>query len=191
MLMGTDEIGDRQDETIYLAGAFTNHGLVRFDGVANIFTGLLMRGASTVLAGNGLFAMNSGTLAGGDYPGQTAIVSPGVTIRGQGMIGTNNSNFASKALNVVNQGLIDATGPLTIFANTSQDSNVTNNGGTLRASDGGQLNFIGYGTGLPNGTEGRVVNSNGTVEALTGSTVRINNFVTLEGGTIRSPAARG
>lgn len=171
---GTMAIGP--DENFRIAGTFTNNGQVRFDAAANIFTGLLIRGSSVVLAGNGLFAMNGGAgIAGGDAPGQTATVTSGITIRGQGLIGTNNSNFLYKALNLVNQGLIDATGVLSIFVDNSQSSNVNNNGGTLRASGGGLLRLDGPGT---------VSNAGGTVEALTGSTVRLFNGATLEGGTI-------
>ena len=176
---GTMVIGT--DENFGLAGTFTNNGTLRLDGPANISTALFMRGTSVTLAGSGVYAMNGGTtgagIAGGDHPGQTMTVASGVTIRGKGVIGTNNSNFSYKALNLVNQGLIDATGPLTIWAESASNSNLTNNGGTLRASNGGVLNLNGSGVGS-------VLNSGGTVEALADSTVRVNNLVTLEGGTV-------
>jgi hypothetical protein len=93
------------------------------------------------------------------------------------LIGTNNSNFLFKGLRVVNQGLIDATGPMSIFVSTVENTNLVNNGGTLRASSGGQLNFTNSGAGV-------VLNTGGTVEALADSIVRVNNLVTLEGGTV-------
>jgi hypothetical protein len=133
MVIGTDE-------TMGLAGTITNNGVVRLDATATGGGGLLLRGSPVLLAGSGVYALNGGAgLAGGDGVGQTAIVSPGATIRGKGTIGTNNSNFLYKALNVVNQGLIDATGPLTLFTSTIENSEITNNGGTIRASNGAQL----------------------------------------------------
>ena len=165
-----------QDETFGLAGTFTNNGLVRIDATTTSGSGLLMRGATVALNGTGLIAMDGGAgIAGGDAVGQTAVVGSGLTIRGKGIIGTNNSNFLYKALNLVNRGLIDATGPLTIFTGT--DTTVTNDGGTLRASDGGQLHFSNAGAGV-------VLNTGGTVKALADSVVRVNNLVTLEGGTV-------
>ena len=174
---GIMAVGDR--ENFGIAGTFTNNGVVRLDGAAELSTGLVMRGNSVTLTGTGLIAMNGGCgIGGGDTVGQTAIISPGFTIRGRGTIGTDNSLYLHKALNVVNQGLIDATGPLTIFVRADQNSQLTNDGGTLRASNGGVLNFnCGFSGGL-------VLNSGGTVEALAGSTVRVNDLVTLEGGTI-------
>jgi hypothetical protein len=177
--IGTMVIG--QEETMGVAGTFTNNGLVRIDATTTAGSGLLLRGSPVVLTGSGLIAMDGGAgIAGGDGPGQTAIIGSALTIRGKGIIGTNNSNFLYKGLNLVNQGLIDATGPLTMFTNTSQSTEITNNGGTLRASNGGQLNFNG------DFTPGRVLNSGGTVEALDGSIVRVNNLVTIEGGTVTS-----
>ena len=172
---GTMVIG--QNENFGLAGTFTNNALVLVEGPANLNTGLFIRGANTLLAGSGLIALNGSGIAGGDYPGQTLTIGGGQTIRGSGQIGTNNSNFSYKILNVVNQGLIDATGPLTMITNTSENSEITNNGGTLRASNGGQLNLSASGVG-------RVLNSGGRVEALAESVVRVNNLVTLEGGTV-------
>jgi len=171
---GTIAIAD--GENLGLAGTITNNGLVRLDGAGSSSgTALLMRGNVT-LAGTGLVSMNgtNPSLAGGDMPGQTVTVGPAMTIRGQGLIGINNSNFLTKVINVANQGLIDATGPLSVFVSSFENSKVTNTS-TLRASGGGLLRFSGIGT---------VLNTGGIVEALDGSTVRVLNGVTLEGGTV-------
>ena len=81
-------------------------------------------------------------------------------------------------LNVVDQGLIDATGPLTIWlVEYDVNARLTNNGGTLRASNGGVLEV----QRRLSSTSGGVFNGGGTVEVQTGSTVRINNRVTLDG----------
>ena len=173
---GSMVIGD--GENFGVAGTFTNNGTVHLDAVQSLGAGLLMRGNTVTLAGNGLFAMNGGcTIGGGDTVGQTAIIGSGITIRGKGQISVNNSNFVFRAFRVVNEGLIDATGPMTIWTDNASNANFTNDGGTLRASDGGVLNLNGA-------AAGSVLNPGGTIEALADSTVRVNNLATVEGGTV-------
>jgi hypothetical protein len=169
------------DETISLAGTFTSDGgLLRIDGSASALAGVLIRGTQVTLAGNGLIAMSGlCAIAGADNVGQTMVVGSGITIRGDGQLGTNNSNFLYKALNVVNQGLIEATTGLTVFVNSSQNSNVANNGTFRAASGASYLQFNG---------PGAVVNNNGgIIEALGTSNLLVTGGATLTnnaGGTI-------
>jgi hypothetical protein len=189
-VVNTGTMAISQDEIFGLAGTFTNNGLVRLDGNVDDLTGLHIRDANVILAGNGLFAMNGGSIAG-DNAGKTATVMPGLTIRGQGRIGTyTGSNFYG--LNVVNRGLIDATGPLRVIVSTARNQGMTNDGGTLRASNGGQLNFLAGEGGWGPGSV--VNNSGGIIEALgngnllfTGGATLTNNAgakIDLNGGTL-------
>jgi hypothetical protein len=177
------------DETISLAGTFTSDGgLLRIDGSASALAGVLIRGAQVTLAGNGLITMSGlCAIAGADEVGHTMIVGSGITIRGNGQFGTNNSNFLYKALNVVNQGLIEATTGLTVFVNSSQNSNVANNGGTFRAANGASyLQFNGPGAVVNN--NGGIIEALGTSNLLvTGGATLTNNAgakIDLNGGTL-------
>jgi hypothetical protein len=179
-LVNVGVLAQAQAETFGFAGTITNNGLVRLDGnIDGNSTGLLIRDTNVTLAGTGLIAMNNASgIAGGDVVGRTLTINPGATIRGRGQFGTNNSSFGPKVLNVVNQGLIDATGPLTMFVANFDSSNVTNtNGGILRATSGGTLQFNGPGS---------VFNAGGTIDTQTGSAVRVNAPVTVEGGVVTS-----
>ena len=61
---------------------------------------------------------------------------------------------------------------------SSVNANLTNTG-VLRASSGGTLRLRPFGPGM-------VFNSGGVIEALNGSTVRVINGITVEGGTVTS-----
>ncbi|HWN93747.1 MAG TPA: hypothetical protein VNT99_01830 [Methylomirabilota bacterium] len=189
---GTVAIGP--NEIVHLTGTFTNNSLVRFEGTASAAASLLLQDDVT-LAGNGLFAMDgqSAGIAGTDVVGRTMTVAPGVTIRGDGIIGAFNSNFTYKILNLVNQGTIEATNGLTIYVSNSQNSNLSNNGGILRAGSGSLLHFESpTGGGMVTNNNGGLLEalSNSTIKFLSGATLINNEGATIEldGGTIDAAA---
>ena len=166
-------------EILGLAGTFTNNGLVQLDSTGS-GTSLLLRSDVTI-AGTGPITMgnNFNNRIGGDGTlGYQLTVAPGATIQGGGHFGGNNNNFNPKIIKIVNQGLIESTFGMTIFVNSSANSDVTNTS-ILRASNGSTLSFTNSGPGT-------VTNTGGVIEALDTSTVRVGNQVTVEGGTITS-----
>ncbi len=160
----TGVVASDAGELIGASGTLTNKKRIRLNGGA-----LLVIGGNLALNGNGLVTLKgAGTgIAGGDQVGRTLTVGSDAKIRGNGQLGTNNSNFTFKALNVVNHGLIEATGgALTAYIATFDHSNVLNHGGTLRAAGkGNTLVFSGPNT----------VKNNGRIEALVGGTVQFDN----------------
>jgi fibronectin-binding autotransporter adhesin len=171
----TGIVASAANEIIQISGTFTNNGLVSLDGNA---ASMLVWGADATLGGTGLVSMTNGSpgIAGGDFVGRTLTVGPSATIQALGQISTNNSNFTYKALNLVNQGLIETFGNLTLFVDNSSATNVANPGGTLRANGAAALMRF-SGPGLVN-------NTGGTIASLDGGTVRFAAPVTVEGGTL-------
>ncbi|HKP93893.1 MAG TPA: hypothetical protein VJS88_08340 [Chthoniobacterales bacterium] len=190
------------DESLSLAGTFTSDGgLVRIDGSPTAFATVLLRGAQVTLAGNGLITVSGlSSIAGADNPGQTMVVTAGMTIRGDGSIGIGAfGNFFR--LNLVNSGLIEATTGLTVYVNSSQNSNVANNGGTFRAAngasylqfngpgavvnnDGGVIEALGTSNLLFTGGATLTNNSGGTID-FNGGTLQVDAGLDLNGGTLR------
>jgi hypothetical protein len=141
---------------------------------------MILREGDVTLAGSGLFTLASGIIAGDGFVGRNATFAPGATIRGSGQIGVGNSNFELKSINVLNRGLVEANGGLTVWLINDQNANANNQGGTFRASGAGSvLAFTG---------PGRLDNTGGGIlEALNGGTVQFNSGATLAnlvGGTL-------
>ena len=183
---GTVAIGP--DEILHLAGTFTHNGLVRFEGTSAQGAPTLRMNEDVTLAGPGLIAMDSpksaitGTSLHRRRKNMT--VGPGVTIRGNGSIGTGNSNFVW-GLGVVNQGVIEAVNSILIYLDKNLGWNMTNDGGILRAAVGGTLRFIYPGT-VTN-------NANGLIEVLSNATLQLDTGATLinnAGGTIKLETQR-
>jgi hypothetical protein len=180
-LTNTGTMAIAQNETFGLAGTFTNNGLVRIDAPANGGSGLLMRGATTVLAGTGLYTMNGGAgIAGGDFPGQTAVVGPGLTIRGTGTIGSSGSNFLYKELECGEPGANRRDWSADDF---HQHQRELRGDKQRRYSTGEQRRHVESERLLHSRARAEL---GGTVEALDGSIVRVNNLATIEGGTVTS-----
>lgn len=182
---------------------------VTLDGVTNMGTVAINAGASALLTNtvtnNGTFTFN----ATGAYAGSQAQVADlryngNVTIAGTGTIlltdSSNNRLFSDQASRLTlgagqtlqgagrlletgsgltNQGLINATGTSFALSLTVAGSDRVANTGTVQASNGGTLQLGGEGT-----NNGTFNNAGGVVQALTGSTVRLESGVNVTGGTL-------
>lgn len=160
-------------EVVGLAGTLTNNGLVRLDSTGNAAQ-LLLR-SNVTIAGTGSILMSNdfnNLIAGENTAGFTLTLAPGATIQGGGHIGGTNNNFNPKSINIVNQGLIESTLGMTIFVYGGASSDLTNSGGTLRATGTG----IGLSVSGING--GTLNNSGGVIEACNGGTVSLGATLT-------------
>ena len=129
--------------------------------------------STAALAGNGTVQLD-GPAAGINGSGTLNIAS-GVTIRGEGRFGQNT-------ISVANSGTIlaDVSGgtlrldPASVTAGREFDNN-----GTIRAQNGGNVAFTGFGNG-------EFANDGGLIEAVgAGSTVQLTGFANLDGGIVR------
>ncbi len=169
--------------------SFGGSGAVIADGDIRLNAGAgdsaLRFGTAATIGGNGFVTMVDATFTGGstnyiggDTAGLGLVIGAGFTIRGGGYIG-GGAFGAPQSMNITNNGTIDGTGtinPLTIFLSNLIGSNLTNNG-TLRASGGGTLSFNSL------ASTATIVNA-GSIQALTGSTVRVGRGITVSGGTV-------
>lgn len=163
------------------AGSVQNNGDIRLAA-----GGYLSMAAAGTIAGSGTITMSPGdgtfgdsTLGGNNI--NTTFHLNGVTVRGAGQI-RGGANFAAT---ISNSGLFDANlagkSLILITAGSSFNGSVTAppsvNTGTFRASNGGAFVLTCFGGA---GT----LQNNGRLEALDGSSVRLENTVTVEGGTL-------
>ena len=153
--------------TVYIAGVVNNSGDIKVGTSAD----LRLQGTNNLtLNGSGTMTLVAGnSRIFGDNGNNVLTNTAGHTIQGQGQVGVNS-------LKVVNQGLITANvsgGTLTLQPLGGQDNFVNN--GTLRAEDGGILTL----------TYGTFTNTNGTVNALAGSTVNLIGS-SLQGGIVNA-----
>lgn len=165
--------------TMNLSGTLTNNGRLDVNS-AGLFTNLVSA-ANTTLAGQGTVSLNgpftrfsgSGvltngsehTIAGGGELGRNAlgIINQG-TILANGT--TKLSVDPSAAGNLVNQGLLAATGPGVLEFSGSGGGSFSGDG-TVRASDGGTVRFL----------------SNATVQNVQGNTLSSGNWEALSSGS--------
>lgn len=169
---------------LYLAGTFANNGTLLVNGTENggnawlrIIDGATITGPGVVQltrAANG----NTAVLTGGAGGVNDLTFSSNATVQGSGFIG--DTYYGEGALRVTNQGLIhanEAANSITIQAFASNDTQFTNAGGTLRASNGGTLYFLGVST---------IANNGGTMQAAPNSTIsgQGGQFLAQSSGTI-------
>ncbi len=159
-----------------LEGTFTNAGTVTITApTSGAFTDLLLRADATIFGPNPI-VFNNDSLQGrlrtdtdAGIPPATLTIAADAELRGAHKLGNNS-------LQIVNNGLINATGQTNaIFIETTPALPMTNNG-ILRASGPGGV-FV-------NG--GVINNANGTINAQDGSTVTLANFANLNGGSFSS-----
>jgi len=163
------------------ASTFVNNGTVSIEAGAN-FTGVYAY-TPTLISGTGQIVLTGANAYLHGANDQRITNAAGHTIRGQGSIGGTEPW-------VTNEGLIVADvpgGTMTLAADGTAGQNAFINTGTIRAANGGLINF-GPSEGGFNGT-------GGTVEAQNGSTVRFFNasilggtFVSAGSGEFRVPS---
>lgn len=149
------------------AGTLNNNGLITLNatgayfGTASDLVNLRADNTSLSLTGNGTVQMTDST--NNRIFGNSLSFGAGQTVRGGAQIFANT---------IANAGLLDGTGA-TLGIVLSPTIALTNTG-TLRASAGGLLTLNG----------GTTNNAGGTIAALAGSTVRLDNGVNVTGGTL-------
>ena len=164
--------------TLYLNNSFTNNGAVAVNNNAD----LRNETATLALAGTGTITLGgsgNNRLFGGNIT-----IGAGQTIQGVGQLGVNQTVFTINNLVAANAGgvlSIDVTGGsggvgIGNGVGTNGASGLLNNS-TLVASNGSSLNF----------ESGLYENSGtGVIQALTGSTVNLDNDVRILKGTLTS-----
>lgn len=174
------------DRTTLAAGAITNTGVITLNATG-AYVGSqaqladLRYNGNVTLTGAGALTLTDATnnrIFSDQSATSRLTVGPGQTIRGAGRLMETGSALT-------NQGLLDATGttfPLTVFV-AGADRIV--NTGTMQASGGGTLQLSGFG----NSGSYTVTNAGGAIQALTGSTVRLDNSVNVTGGTLTTSGA--
>ncbi len=132
-----------------------------------------LSGAGTVIFGNASYQYNALRML---YDGETLVIAPGITVRGQnGIIGYGSAYGGPQDVTVVNQGVISAdVGGGTILVQAQPFNNQTG----LLQSPAGTL-IVGGAMGA--GQLGRTVSSNGTVEL--GATLTNDNQISVLPGT--------
>ena len=163
-LTGNVAVGDNQ--TVYAVGNVNDNTLtigtnadLRIAGTNTTLT-LGNNGTTTLVAGNSRLFSDNGTA--------TLVNTSGNTIQGQGQVGVNQTTIR-------NAGLITANvnGGILTLDPTDGEGNFVNTG-TLRAENGGTLQFL----------QGNYTNQGATISALTGSTVVVTNSAQIAGGTV-------
>lgn len=177
----TGSVAIADQESLAIAGTFTNNGTVAVNSLGN---GAILRITNgTSLAGTGVVSLsnNGSNYILGVTNGATFTIAAGATIQGAGTISPGFSG-GSNMLKITNNGLIDAniTGAgLGIRVDDGNNGPFTNTG-TLRASNGGSLNLYTL------AASGTVTNNGGTLEALAASAINGSAGVSLiqNSGTI-------
>ena len=161
---GTLQLPNNTEAT--LQGTITNAGTIQFNS-SNNYTGFAM-GTAVTLTGGGTLTMsdnNENVLFASVSGGSLTNVNN--TISGSGQIGLDNLAFTNDAGGVVDA--VSANGNNLTIEGTAG----TTNQGLMEASSGGTLDF----------TSTTVTNPGGTIKALTGGTVVLND-VSVTGGTL-------
>ena len=153
-------------EVLTLAGTIANNGIFQMGSAGGGRT--LRLTDNTTMGGNGTYLLSttgSNSIWGLTY-GANVTIGPGATLEGSGSI---NPGFQNQGhINLINQGLINATGGLTIRPANDANANVANSG-TLRASAGATLSINGWVPSFIN-------NTGGLIEARAGGQVSLSNM---------------
>ena len=170
-ITNTGLVAIADQESLTLAGTFTNNGSVTLSSAGN---GATLRFANgTTLAGTGAvtFSNNGSNYIMAQGFGDAVTIAPGATIQGAGNISPGFSG-GSNMLKITNQGLIHANISGAGLNIRAEDFNTTpfTNSGTLRASNGATLSFSGTST---------LTNNGGTLHVLPTSTISAGGGITL------------
>jgi hypothetical protein len=165
--------------TLSVVGPITNNGNISIAVPFGVAPTTLQVGdgsgnpgsTSATLSGTGSVTMFNSTISGYATTGDTLTNGPSHTIQGAGTI---------QNLNVTNNGVINAnTGTLTLQSLGSVTNTVTTNpgGGTMEATNGGQLNLNNL---TINNSGGTISSSGGGILTLTSTTISGGNMSTLD-----------
>jgi hypothetical protein len=161
--------------TTTVKGTITNNGAISFASF-----GIFSLGANTTLGGTGTLTLgnNSSSIR---VAADGLVLSNASTVNGAGGIGVNGANLV---LANQNGGLIDANvNATTLSVNTSGAST---NAGTLRASNGGTLNYVTVAGGTLDNTGGTIRAQTGSTVSLLGASLTNLSGTTLTGGSYQA-----
>jgi hypothetical protein len=168
--------------TTFISGTINNTGTMLINS-AGSFTDLVLN-SDTTLTGSGVL-----TLQNADRVRGTGILTNASTIQGE----TSNSGcLGCDQIGIVNQNLIDANvSGLTLVVDPNSANGLQNDGGLLRASNGGILLLTGNGGGAfaninnagLQAINGGVINLTGTLTSTAGSQLALNNGTFLDNGS--------
>jgi|GEM_PF-6389892 len=151
-----------------ISGTINNTGSITLiHGVNQGSSDLEVQSGGATLDGGGTITLSgTGNLARvhGGTGGSLLIANQ--TIQGQGNVGGNDLSFTNSALGLINANV---AGTLTVDTSAAGATNL----GTMQASGGGILRI----------NDSTINNAGGSIQALAGSTVRLEN-ATISGGTL-------
>ena len=163
---GTTNVGNNSD--LELTGSINNSGniSVNFTG-GSVFTDVEVQSTGATLEGGGTVTLDGANARVVGLTGATLNIAD-QTINGGGQLGANT-------LGIINgdDGIIDATDTGQQLTIDSSGAGVVNNG-LIRASGGATLGIAGS----------NVTNTDGTIEATSGSTIRLQSEARITGGSI-------
>jgi hypothetical protein len=164
-LTSTATINVNNNTALNLVGTIVNNGAINLNSAGNA-TNLVMQG-NVALNGTGTINLsnNSNNQIYGAAGTDVLTLASTQTIAGAGNVGANQ-------MTLVNNGIIDGNISNILYLQTSGG---TTNAGTLEATAGGQLSL--YGNTVTNTGSGSIV-------AGSGSTVYLQNGVTVVGGSL-------
>lgn len=171
-LSGTgDSVAVANNSQVTVGGNISNGGTITFTGGGNT-TGLNLSNSLT-LSGSGTINLTStnGQYSGILYGTGGSVLTTSSNIAGAGTVGNGQLNFANSG--TINANISGQT--LTVNPDTCSTCTVNTNTGTLEATGGGTLS-------LDNGTWTQT--GAGKITAAAGSTVLLDNNVSITGGTL-------
>jgi hypothetical protein len=151
-----DSLAINAGDTLSINGtSISNAGQITVNGAGG--NGLVIAGANVSLTGGGKVTLAGGVIT---YTTGTQLLTSQETIEGAGSISVNFDN----------QSLIDANAASPLTISSGKGTNTS----TLEATGGGLLELV----------ETTLSNAGGTINALAGSTVQLDNHVVINGGTL-------
>ncbi|MEO7158888.1 MAG: choice-of-anchor D domain-containing protein [Vicinamibacterales bacterium] len=176
---------DQNNDNLYLNTSFVNNGTLKIANASQLFNELGSGGALTISGTGTIVLDNSVNFAYINGNGGQDIFGAGLTIRGSGGVGVNNTVMINNGLISADAGTgisIDATGGNSGLAvggvGTGSHSGMLNNA-TLQATNGRTLAF----------ESGLYENAGlGLIRAINGSVVSLNNDSRILNGTLTSDA---
>ena len=161
------------NSTTFLSGIFTNDGVYQMNSQGNITDTRIVGDVSLAGAGSYSFSNSQANRIFSQNGGERLTVGSGVTLEGAFNLGLNQTL-------VTNNGIISASLSVGVNIDPSDGATDFTNNGTLRARNGATLTL----------QQGSYTNTNGVIQALTGSAVDINNGIII-GGTVTTTDLSG
>ena len=183
LTIGSTSAVDITDNTsLTIGSAIVNHGNLNLSSAGNQTSLVIADNASVTLSGGGKVSLNN-SASNLIYVnnGNGLLTNVDNTIQGSGNIGIGRLNIDNQAA-----GLIDANQSTQLFLQTNGSGGTTNEG-TLRASNGGQLNIAGSFV-TQTGAGHILATGAGSTVLLNSATINGGSLTTTAGGAIATQA---